>query len=210
MFWSAVCILWSAGGCFFSFKVLLGSVRIKYDILQFSRNTFWIFSFLGIFRIHQDALDPKYCCGWLTVRDLPILSVGRVSKKPDARGHESGFLSVFFLQLLSCWLFSSFYFILFQAARIRWETVEQPLRSQEYFSCNIVRKKLKELYIVVHCNQLTVLCMVFSVLIGKFNPDPGSEFFHPGSRVKNIPDPDPGYPLKNSSIFRPEKWENCF
>ncbi len=59
----------------------------------------------------------------------------------QVKGHESGFLFVFFLRLAFYFpvgyflVFISFYF---QAARIRWETVEQPLRSQEYFSCNIV------------------------------------------------------------------------
>jgi hypothetical protein len=39
-----------------------------------------------------------------------------------------------------------------------------------------------------------------------FNPDPGSEFFHPGSRVKKIPDPGFGSTSKNLSIFNPK---NC-
>jgi hypothetical protein len=38
-----------------------------------------------------------------------------------------------------------------------------------------------------------------------FIPDPGSDFFHPGSRVKEIP--DPGSVSKNLSIFNPK---NCF
>jgi hypothetical protein len=34
--------------------------------------------------------------------------------------------------------------------------------------------------------------LIFAVLrIRVFIPDPGSEFFHPGSRVKKIPVPDP-------------------
>jgi hypothetical protein len=36
-------------------------------------------------------------------------------------------------------------------------------------------------------------------------PDPGYEFFHPGSRVKKIP--DPGSASKNLSIFNSK---NCF
>ncbi len=35
---------------------------------------------------------------------------------------------------------------------------------------------------------------------------PGSEFFHPGSRVKKIPDPGSGSASKNLSIFKPK---NC-
>jgi hypothetical protein len=35
-----------------------------------------------------------------------------------------------------------------------------------------------------------------------FIPDPESEFAHPGSRVKKIP--DPGYASKNLSIFNPK------
>jgi hypothetical protein len=37
--------------------------------------------------------------------------------------------------------------------------------------------------------------------------DSGSEFFHPGSRVKEIPDPGSGSASKNLSIFNPK---NCF
>jgi hypothetical protein len=36
-------------------------------------------------------------------------------------------------------------------------------------------------------------------------PDPGSEFFHPESRIKQVP--DPGSASKNLSIFNPK---NCF
>jgi hypothetical protein len=34
-----------------------------------------------------------------------------------------------------------------------------------------------------------------------FIPAPGTEFFHPGSRVKKIPDPGSGSALKNLSIL---------
>ncbi len=40
---------------------------------------------------------------------------------------------------------------------------------------------------------------------GMFIPDPGSQFFHPGSRAKKIP--DPGSASKNLSIFNAK---NCF
>jgi len=36
---------------------------------------------------------------------------------------------------------------------------------------------------------------------------PGSKFFHPGTRVKNIPDPGSGSASKILSIFNPK---NCF
>jgi|688.fasta_scaffold2392201_1 hypothetical protein len=36
-----------------------------------------------------------------------------------------------------------------------------------------------------------------------FIPDPGSEFFHPGSRIQRLK--DPGSASKNLSIFKPEK-----
>ncbi len=39
--------------------------------------------------------------------------------------------------------------------------------------------------------------------IRDFNP--GSEFFHPGSRVKKIPDPRSGPASTNLSIFNPKK-----
>jgi hypothetical protein len=35
--------------------------------------------------------------------------------------------------------------------------------------------------------------------------NPGSEFFHPGSRVKKIPNPISGPTSKNLSIFNPKK-----
>jgi hypothetical protein len=34
--------------------------------------------------------------------------------------------------------------------------------------------------------------------------DPGSEFFHPGSRVKKIPDPASGSASNNLTIFHPK------
>jgi hypothetical protein len=37
-----------------------------------------------------------------------------------------------------------------------------------------------------------------------FITDPGSEFFHPGSRVKKIPDPRVGSASMNLSIFNPK------
>jgi hypothetical protein len=37
-----------------------------------------------------------------------------------------------------------------------------------------------------------------------FMPDPGFEFFHPGSREKKIPDPGSGSASKNLSIFNPK------
>ncbi len=40
---------------------------------------------------------------------------------------------------------------------------------------------------------------------GMFVPDPGSEFFHPGSRIKMMPDPDPH--IRILCIFNPK---NCF
>jgi hypothetical protein len=40
-----------------------------------------------------------------------------------------------------------------------------------------------------------------------FISDPRLEFFHPGSRVKKIPDPGYGSSSKNKSIFNPK---NCF
>jgi hypothetical protein len=42
---------------------------------------------------------------------------------------------------------------------------------------------------------------------GMFIPDPGSEFFHLGSRIKKIPDPGSGSSSKNINIFNNK---NCF
>jgi hypothetical protein len=50
-------------------------------------------------------------------------------------------------------------------------------------------------------------CVLFTVLFcgsGMFLSDPGTEFFHPGSRVKNIPDPGSGFASKNLSILNPK------
>ncbi len=59
------------------------------------------------------------------------------------------------------------------------------------------------------CNRTLVLKIIFSELQGFSVADqdvyPGSVFFHPGSRVKQIP--DPGSASKNLSILNPK---NCF
>ncbi len=59
-------------------------------------------------------------------------------------------------------------------------------------------------------NRLRILLLLLLLLIkcrlqccgsGMFIPDPGYEFFHPGSRVKKIPDPRSRSASKNLSIF---------
>ncbi len=41
---------------------------------------------------------------------------------------------------------------------------------------------------------------------GMFIPDPGSDFFHPGSRFRTVSIPDPGSASKNLSVLTPKKW----
>ncbi len=101
---------------------------------------------------------------------------------------ESGFLSVPILSpisLLLSWLpyslvFISFYF---QAARIRWETVEQPLRSQEYFSRKIVQPVDATLHDFLCSNRQSISSLTRIPDLNFFIPDPGSR----RSRIR-IPD----------------------